>query len=150
MRTRLLTLLLAFLAVPAALAATIAPPEYRECMKQAVDAHEGGLLDSLRAYNDGQEQALDERRARYVEAYDAETDQEIRDRLRDADDEYGDRLRDLKDDKRDRDRDVNRAYNDGKRACKDLRREIEKRQRDAVRNRNPFLDDCDANEVCFR
>lgn len=133
--------LLAF-AVPVALAASIAPAEYRECMRAALDARESALIDSLRQYNDGHEQALDERKQRYVEAYDGETDAEIRDRLRDADRDYGRRLRDLKEEKRDRDKDAIRTYNDARRACRDLRRELEREQRRVSAHR-PGFRDCD-------
>lgn len=136
------------LAAPVALAATIAPPEYRECMRNAIDARESALIDSLRQYNDAHEQALDERKQRYVEAYDSETDGEIRDRLRDADRDYGRRLRDLKDEKRDRDKDATRAYNDARRACRDLRREIERQQRQARRPTRPTFGDC-GEERCL-
>jgi multidrug efflux pump subunit AcrB len=129
MHTRLLAVaVLCAIAVPV-VAASIAPPEYRQCMRTAIDTRERTLIDSMRQFNDEQEQALEERRQKYVEAYDSETDQEIRDRQREADRDYGRRLADIKDARRDRDRDANRQYADAKSECRDLRRGIDKQNR---------------------
>lgn len=148
MRTRLFTILaLCTLIVPIAVAASIAPPEYRECMRAAIDAREQGHIDSLRQFNDEHEQALDERRVLYVESYDSETDKEIRERQRDANREYGRRHADIKRDKRDRDRDITQTYNDAKRECRDLRRSIERPPR--VVRHPTFGQDC-GERVCLR
>jgi hypothetical protein len=129
---------LASIAIPA-IAASVAPPEYRECMRSALGDRERALIDSLRQYNDEQEQALEDRRNRYTEAYDAETDQEIRDRIREADRDYGHRLTDIKHERRDRDRDANHAYAERKSGCRDLRRDVERQNRSAAR---PTFGDC--------
>jgi hypothetical protein len=143
MPTRLLAAaFFASIALPA-IAASVAPPEYRECMRSALGDRERALIDSLRQYNDGQEQALEDRRNRYIEAYDAETDQEIRDRIRDADREYGRRMTDLRDERRDRDRDANRTYGDRKGECRDLRRQVERQNRVTSRpTTRPTYGDC--------
>ncbi len=131
--------------MPVAIAASIAPPEFRECMRSAVDAYQGGLLDSLRQFNDANEEALDERRVRYVESYDSETDTEIRQRQRDAEREYGRRHSDIKRDKRDRDRDILRTHSDAKRACRDLRRDIERQSRIGDQ---PTFPTCPPGRIC--
>lgn len=149
MRTRLLAAIACCAIAAPVLAATVAPPEYRECMRSAVDAREQGQLDALRTYNDQHEQALDERRMRYVEAYDSETDSEIRDRTREADRAYGRRVTEIKREKREKDRDVSRQYADAKRACRDLRREIEKQYRVSARPRPTYPSDC-GDQWCLR
>ncbi len=149
MRTRLLAAVaLCAIAVPA-IAASIAPPEYRQCMRTAIDTRERTLIDSLRTFNDEQEQALEERRQKYVEAYDSETDQEIRDRQREADREYGRRLADIKEARRDKDRDANRLYADAKGECRDLRRQLDKQNRVTARPHPSFPSDC-GEQICYR
>lgn len=149
MRTRFFGVLtLCVIAIPA-FAASVAPPEYRQCMRTAIDTRERALIDSLRTFNDEQEQALEERRQKYADAYDSETDQEIRDRQREADREYGRRLADAKDVRRDKDRDANRLYADAKGDCRDLRRQIEKQNRVTVRPRPSFPSDC-GDQWCLR
>lgn len=147
MRTRIAAVIaLCAIAVPV-LAATIAPPEYRECMRSAVDERERGQIDSLREYNDRNEEALEERRTKYAEAYDAETDSEIRDRTRQADRDYGTRMTDIKREKRERDRDVMSRFNDAKRACRDLRRDLERVVR--TNPRPTYPSDC-GDQWCLR
>ena len=141
----LLAITLAALAVPAAVAATIAPPAYRECMKTAIESRERGYIDSLRTFNDEHEPAQEERRTKYVSAYDSELDSEIRDRTRDANREFNQRYSDIRRAKRDRDRDVARAYNDAKKACRDIRRNIEHPPR---AGRGPTFGDC-GERVCL-
>lgn len=149
MRTRLIAIVtLCAIAIPA-IAVSVAPPEYRQCMRTAIDERERTLIDSMRQFNDEQEQALEERRQKYVDAYDSETDQEIRDRQREADREYGRRLADIKDARRDRDRDANRLYADAKSDCRDLRRQIEKQNRVTVRPRPTYPSDC-GDQWCLR
>jgi hypothetical protein len=149
MRTRILAVLALCAVAAPVLAASVAPAEYRQCMRAAIDERERTLIDSLRQFNDEQEQALEERRQKYVEAYDSETDQEIRDRQREADRDYGRRLADIKDARRDKDRDANRRYADAKSDCRDLRREIEKRNRVNVPPRPSFPSDC-GDQWCLR
>ena len=144
MKRFLPVLALALVALPVA-AATIAPPEYRECMKQAIERRERGYIDSLLIFNDDQTRALEERRVRYVEAYDAETDSEIRERLRDADKHYARATRAAKELRKDRDDDVRDAYNDDRDVCKDIRRDIEH----PPRRRGPSFGDCPVGRVCI-
>lgn len=134
--------LFAVIAPIAVVAATFAPIDYRMCMQQAVDAREHALIDSLLIFNDDQTRALDERRVRYVEAYDADTDREIRERIRDADRHYSRALRAAKELKSDRDRDAKERYRDDQKVCKDIRREIERPPRVVSRPRPSFPGDC--------
>ncbi len=151
MRNRLLAAiaLSAVIAPIAVLAATFAPIEYRMCMQQAVDVREDALIDSQLIFNDDQTRALEERRVRYIEAYDTETDQEIRQRIRDADKHYSRALRSAKELKSDRDRDAKERYSDDQKVCKDIRREIERPPRVISRPSPSFPDNC-GDQWCLR
>jgi hypothetical protein len=94
-------------------------PEYRECLRNAVDDREGKLVDAQREFNDRIIEAMEERRNRFREAWDSGSVEEARDRMRDAESDFRDRIRDFRRDFRERERNARREHRNAERGCRD-------------------------------
>ncbi len=103
--------------IPVVLFARSVEPLLRECMRDAVDTYHTALVDSQRTYDDELEQAMEERKAGYIDSWSREDDKDQRNVQRDADKRYSNRISEIRKFQRDRDKESGKTYSDAKRVC---------------------------------
>lgn len=103
--------------IPVALFARTLEPLLRDCRRQVIEEYQSSLIDSQRQYNDSFVQAMEGRKAGYIESWNHEDDADVRRVQRDADKRYSQQVNDARKAQRDQDRIAGKTYSDGIRRC---------------------------------
>lgn len=131
---RVLTGLLTIAALlPLPVLALVSDPEYRSCIRQAIDEREGATVSLTQQYNRDIESVLQERHAGLVNAWSLENDSDIRDEQREVQLRYRERERDAREAKRDAEREISNRYRERERTCRDEQRRRQEEERQRIR-----------------